>query len=151
MSSEPWAPASAHEIARRYGDAGLPDDTIVIHAPGSAGQSFFAFGAPGITVTVKGDANDYFGKGLSGAMLAIRPPDGAAFSAEENIIIGNVALYGATAGRAYIRGRAGERFGVRNSGAVGRGGRGRRPRMRVHDRRPLWWCWDPPAAISPPA
>jgi glutamate synthase domain-containing protein 3 len=85
---------------------------------GSAGQSFFAFGAPGITVRVKGDANDYFGKGLSGAMLAIRPPDGATFAAEENIIIGNVALYGATSGRAYIRGRAGERFGVRNSGAV---------------------------------
>jgi glutamate synthase (NADPH/NADH) large chain len=108
----------SYEIARRYGDAGLPGDTIVIHAVGSAGQSFFAFGAPGITVRVKGDANDYFGKGLSGAMLAIRPPDGATFSAEENIIIGNVALYGATAGRAYIRGRAGERFGVRNSGAV---------------------------------
>ncbi len=108
----------SHEIARRHGDDGLPDDSIVIRAAGSAGQSFFAFGAPGITVEVIGDANDYFGKGLSGTVLAIRPPADAAFAAEENIIIGNVALYGATAGRAYIRGRAGERFGVRNSGAV---------------------------------
>ncbi|WP_394707982.1 glutamate synthase large subunit [uncultured Desulfosarcina sp.] len=108
----------SHEIAKRYGEKGLPEDTILISAAGSAGQSFFAFGAPGITVRVKGDANDYFGKGLSGAVLAIRPPDGAAFAAEENIIIGNVALYGATAGQAFIRGRAGERFCVRNSGAV---------------------------------
>ena len=108
----------SHEIAIRYGEKGLPDNTIVISAAGSAGQSFFAFGAPGITVRVKGDANDYFGKGLSGAVLAIRPPDGAAFVAEENIIIGNVALYGATAGRAFICGRAGERFCVRNSGAA---------------------------------
>ena len=108
----------SHEIARRHGDRGLPENTIVIDAVGSAGQSFFAFGAPGITVRVKGDANDYFGKGLSGAVLAIRPPEDAAFAAETNIIIGNVALYGATAGRAYIRGRAGERFCVRNSGAV---------------------------------
>ena len=90
----------------------------MINATGSAGQSFFAFGAPGITVHVEGDANDYFGKGLSGAVLAIRPPEEAAFAAEENIIIGNVALYGATAGQAYIRGQAGERFCVRNSGAV---------------------------------
>jgi glutamate synthase domain-containing protein 2/glutamate synthase domain-containing protein 3 len=108
----------SHEIAKRHGDNGLPGDSIVVRATGSAGQSFFAFGAPGITVEVIGDANDYFGKGLSGAVLAIRPPDDAPFTAEENIIIGNVALYGATAGRAYIRGRAGERFAVRNSGAV---------------------------------
>ena len=108
----------SYEIARRYGGHGLPSGTISIHATGSAGQSFFAFGAPGITVRVTGDANDYFAKGLSGAVLAIRPPKDAAFTAEENIIIGNVALYGATAGRAYIRGRAGERFCVRNSGAV---------------------------------
>jgi glutamate synthase domain-containing protein 2/glutamate synthase domain-containing protein 1/glutamate synthase domain-containing protein 3 len=107
----------SHEIARRCGEKGLPEDTIVIDAAGSAGQSFFAFGARGITVRVKGEANDYFGKGLSGAVLAIRPPDTAAFAAEDNIIIGNVALYGATAGRAYVRGRAGERFCVRNSGA----------------------------------
>ncbi|MEE4608731.1 MAG: glutamate synthase-related protein, partial [Desulfobacteraceae bacterium] len=108
----------SHAIVKRYGENGLPNDTIVITAAGSAGQSFFAFGAPGITVHVDGDANDYFGKGLSGAVLAIRPPEGSAFVAEENIIIGNVALYGATAGQAYIRGRAGERFCVRNSGAV---------------------------------
>ena len=108
----------SYEIACRRGEAGLPDDTIVIDAAGSAGQSFFAFGAPGISVRVKGDANDYFGKGLCGARLAIRPPDNAAYVAEENIIVGNVALYGATSGRAFIRGRAGERFAVRNSGAV---------------------------------
>jgi glutamate synthase (NADPH/NADH) large chain len=108
----------SYEISRRYGEQGLPDDTIVIEAVGSAGQSFLAFGAPGITVRLKGDANDYFGKGLCGASIAIRPPDGAVFAAEENIIIGNVALYGATAGRVFIRGRAGERFAVRNSGAL---------------------------------
>jgi len=108
----------SHEIAKRNGDQGLPEDTIRIEAEGSAGQSFFAFGAPGITVQVKGDANDYFGKGLSGAKLAIRPPDSASFVPEENILIGNVALYGATSGKAYIRGLAGERFCVRNSGAA---------------------------------
>jgi glutamate synthase domain-containing protein 3 len=97
---------------------GLPAGTITIDAAGSAGQSFFASGAPGLRVTVAGDANDYFGKGLCGAELAIRPPQTAAFTAEENIIIGNVALYGATSGRVFIRGRAGERFAVRNSGAV---------------------------------
>jgi glutamate synthase domain-containing protein 3 len=107
----------SHEVAQRYGEVGLPADTITITARGSGGQSFFAFGAPGITVRVRGDANDYFGKGLSGAVLAIRPPEAATFAAEENIIIGNVALYGATAGQAYIRGLAGERFAVRNSGA----------------------------------
>ena len=107
----------SYEVARCHGEQGLPEDTIVIEATGSAGQSFFAFGAPGISVRVRGDANDYFGKGLCGARLAIRPPDTATFVAEENIIIGNVALYGATAGRAFIRGRAGERFAVRNSGA----------------------------------
>ncbi len=105
------------EIARRYGEAGLPEDTIVIRARGSAGQSFCAFGAPGLTIHVQGDANDYFGKGLSGAKLSIRPPPTAAYLPEENIIIGNVALYGATAGEAYVRGIAGERFAVRNSGA----------------------------------
>jgi glutamate synthase domain-containing protein 3 len=107
----------SHEVARRYGEDGLAPDTITIRANGSGGQSFFAFGAPGITVQVSGDANDYFGKGLSGATLAIRPPETADFAAEKNIIIGNVALYGATAGQAYIRGLAGERFAVRNSGA----------------------------------
>ncbi len=108
----------SHEVTKRYGEKGLADDTIAIHATGSAGQSFFAFGAPGITARVDGEANDYFGKGLSGSVLAIRPPETAAYAAEENIIVGNVALYGATSGRAYIRGRAGERFCVRNSGVL---------------------------------
>ncbi|GBC60737.1 glutamate synthase subunit alpha [Desulfonema ishimotonii] len=106
----------SYEISRRYGGDGLPDDTITVRAEGSAGQSFCAFGARGLTFHVRGDANDYFGKGLSGAKLTIRPPDGAAFAPEENIIIGNVAFYGATAGEACISGRAGERFCVRNSG-----------------------------------
>ncbi|MDJ0781838.1 MAG: glutamate synthase large subunit [Desulfosarcinaceae bacterium] len=107
----------SYAVARRYGEAGLPPNTITIDARGSGGQSFFAFGAPGITVHLHGDANDYFGKGLCGAVLAVRPPAAATFAAEKNVIIGNVALYGATAGQAYIRGLAGERFAVRNSGA----------------------------------
>jgi glutamate synthase (NADPH/NADH) large chain len=106
----------SYEISRRYGLKGLPADTIVIHATGSAGQSFCAFGAPGLTVHLRGDANDYFGKGLSGARLTIAPPEASTFKAEENIIIGNVAFYGATSGEAYVRGVAGERFCVRNSG-----------------------------------
>jgi glutamate synthase (ferredoxin) len=105
------------EISKRYDLQGLPADTIVIHAAGSAGQSFCAFGAPGLTIHIHGDANDYFGKGLSGAKLTIRPPEGSTFKSEDNIIIGNVAFYGATSGEAYIRGVAGERFCVRNSGA----------------------------------
>jgi glutamate synthase domain-containing protein 3 len=109
----------SHEITRRHGEKGLwQPDAVTIRATGSAGQSFFAFGAPGITVHVSGDANDYFGKGLCGTVLAIRPPEGSTFAAEDNIIIGNVALYGATSGQAFIRGRAGERFAVRNSGAT---------------------------------
>ncbi len=104
------------EIAERYGDEGLPDDTVTLQCRGSAGQSFFAFAARGMTALIKGDANDYFGKGLSGAKLIIRPPEAATFTAEENVIIGNVAFYGATSGEAYIRGLAGERFCVRNSG-----------------------------------
>src|SRR5690606_5302406 len=104
------------EIAKRYGDKGLPEDTIRINATGSAGQSFCAFGAPGLTVHSEGDANDYFGKGLSGAKLIITPPKAATFNPHENIIVGNVAFYGATSGEAYIRGRVGERFCVRNSG-----------------------------------
>lgn len=108
----------SYEMAKRYRDEGLPVDTIVIRASGSAGQSFCAFGASGLTVHISGDANDYFGKGLSGAKLTIRPHTGSRFNAEENIIIGNVALYGATSGEAYIRGIAGERFCVRNSGAT---------------------------------
>ncbi|HRA67697.1 MAG TPA: glutamate synthase-related protein, partial [Caldilinea sp.] len=104
------------EVTRTYGPDGLPDDTIHFHFQGSAGQSFGAFVPPGMTLELEGDANDYFGKGLSGGRLIVYPPADSTFRAEENIIIGNVALYGATAGEAYIRGMAGERFGVRNSG-----------------------------------
>ncbi len=105
------------EISKKHGAAGLPDDTITITCRGSAGQSFAAFGARGLTFRIFGDANDYFGKGLSGAKLIIQPPENAGFTAEENIIIGNVSFYGATGGEAYINGLAGERFCVRNSGA----------------------------------
>ena len=105
------------EITKRCGEKGLPEDTVVIHCYGSAGQSFCAFGARGLTMKVKGDANDYFCKGLSGAKVVIAPPDDAGFAPQENIIIGNVALYGATSGEMYARGLAGERFCVRNSGA----------------------------------
>lgn len=107
----------SHEIARRYGLAGLPEDTIKIKLTGSAGQSFSAFLANGIVMEVEGDANDYCGKGMSGGKIAIYPPKTATYTPEENIIIGNVALYGATSGECYFRGVAGERFCVRNSGA----------------------------------
>ncbi|HUD48991.1 MAG TPA: glutamate synthase large subunit [Candidatus Baltobacteraceae bacterium] len=106
------------EITRRHGVEGLPEDTIEIHFRGSAGQSFGAFMPPGLTWTLEGDANDYLGKGLSGGKIILYPPEGSTFVAEENIITGNVALYGATAGQAYIRGMAGERFCVRNSGVT---------------------------------
>jgi glutamate synthase (ferredoxin) len=106
-----------YEVTRRYGGAGLPDDTIRVALDGAAGQSFGAFVPRGITLTLEGEANDFVGKGLSGGRLVIRPPKNAAFAAEENIIIGNVALYGATSGEAFVRGVAGERFAVRNSGA----------------------------------
>lgn len=106
------------EIARRYGQEGLPENTIKIKFDGSAGQSFGAFLAHGVTFTLDGDANDYVGKGLSGGKISIRPPKESPFLAEENILIGNVCLYGATAGEAYFRGLAGERFCVRNSGAM---------------------------------
>ncbi|MBI4013524.1 MAG: glutamate synthase subunit alpha, partial [Candidatus Rokubacteria bacterium] len=106
-----------YEVTRRWGGRGLPDDTIRIHFTGSAGQSFGAFVPPGISLTLEGDANDYWGKGLSGGKLIVFPPRRAIFVPEENIIVGNVALYGATSGEAYIRGVAGERFCVRNSGA----------------------------------
>jgi glutamate synthase (NADPH/NADH) large chain len=105
-----------YEVSKRYGADGLPEDTIRIHFNGSAGQSFGAFVPRGITLTLEGDANDYVGKGLSGGKLAIYPPRPASFVPEENILIGNVALYGATGGEAYFRGLAGERFCVRNSG-----------------------------------
>ncbi|MFN0050790.1 MAG: glutamate synthase large subunit [Planctomycetales bacterium] len=104
-------------LTKRWGGAGLAEDTIRIALQGSCGQSFAAFLPPGITFSVEGDANDYFCKGLSGGKVSIFPPRTATFVAEENIIIGNVACYGATAGEVYIRGIAGERFAVRNSGA----------------------------------
>ena len=104
------------EITRRWGRDGLPDGTIDIRFTGSAGQSFGAFVPRGVTLRVEGDANDYFGKGLSGGRLAIFPPRASTFVAEENIIIGNVALYGGTGGEAFVHGVAGERFCVRNSG-----------------------------------
>jgi glutamate synthase domain-containing protein 3 len=106
------------EIARRYGSAGLPDDTIRFEFTGSAGQSFGAFLAKGVTLTLEGDGNDYVGKGLSGGKLVVYPPRGSTFLPEENIVIGNVVLYGATSGEAYFNGMAGERFAVRNSGAT---------------------------------
>ena len=106
------------EVTRRYGAAGLPEDTIDLHFRGSAGQSFGAFIPKGLTLTLEGDANDYLGKGLSGGKIVLYPDRESKFVAEENIVTGNVALYGATSGEAYIRGIAGERFGVRNSGAT---------------------------------
>ncbi len=106
------------EIARRYGSAGLPDDTIRVKLTGSAGQSFGAFLAKGVTLTLSGEANDYVGKGLSGGRVIVSPPPSSRFAAEENILIGNVALYGATSGEAFFNGVAGERFAVRNSGAT---------------------------------
>lgn len=105
------------ELTRRYGGAGLPEDTIRIKFSGSAGQSFGAFVPRGITLLLEGDANDYVGKGLSGGKIVVAPPKTGSFVAEDNILIGNVALYGATSGQAFFRGRAGERFCVRNSGA----------------------------------
>ena len=104
------------ELTRRFGPAGLPDDTIELEFAGSAGQSFGAFIPRGITLILEGDANDYVGKGLSGGKIIVYPPRGSTFVAEDNVIIGNVAFYGATGGEAYICGIAGERFCVRNSG-----------------------------------
>src|SRR3984893_464235 len=106
------------EITTRYGVDGLPDDTIRIHFTGSAGQSFGAFLPRGVALTLEGDANDYIGKGLSGGQLVVFPPREGTFVAEENILVGNVVLYGATGGEAYFRGVAGERFAVRNSGTL---------------------------------
>ena len=107
----------SYHVATRYGEEGLPEDTIQIRFEGSAGQSFAAFLAKGITMYIDGDANDYFCKGLSGGKVIIRPPAASTFVAEDNILVGNVVLYGATAGQVFIRGIAGERFAVRNSGA----------------------------------
>jgi glutamate synthase domain-containing protein 2/glutamate synthase domain-containing protein 1/glutamate synthase domain-containing protein 3 len=106
------------EIARRHGPHGLPEGTIEIAFSGSAGQSFAAWLAPGVTFSLRGETNDYTGKGLSGGVVSVRPPERARFRAEENMLVGNTVLYGATAGRAFFRGLAGERFAVRNSGAL---------------------------------
>ncbi|HEV3249994.1 MAG TPA: glutamate synthase large subunit [Puia sp.] len=106
----------SNEISKLYQSKGLPEDTIHFKFTGTAGQSFGAFNTKGVTLELEGDANDYFGKGLSGARLIVYPSPDAGFVPEENIIIGNVAFYGATSGEAFIRGKAGERFGVRNSG-----------------------------------
>ena len=108
----------SNEISKIYGSQGLPDNTLKINFTGSAGQSFAAFATKGLTLNVIGNTNDYLGKGLSGAKVAIRVPDESTIVPEENIIIGNVALYGATSGEVYINGKAGERFCVRNSGAT---------------------------------
>src|SRR6185437_2155188 len=106
------------EVARRYGQAGLPEDTIAISLTGTGGQSFGAFLARGVSIDLVGEANDYVGKGLSGGRLVVRPSEKSAAKPEESIVIGNTALYGATEGEVYFRGIAGERFAVRNSGAV---------------------------------
>ena len=108
----------SNEISKIYGEQGLPDNTLKVNFKGSAGQSFCAFATRGLTLKIDGNANDYVGKGLSGARLIIKVPEEATFEASENIIIGNVALYGATSGEAYFNGVAGERFCVRNSGAI---------------------------------
>ncbi len=107
---------TSYEVTKKYGAKGLPEDTIQFRFKGSAGQSFGAFVTKGFTLSIEGDANDYVGKGLSGGKIIIHPPANASFKAADNIIVGNVALYGATAGELYLNGRAGERFAVRNSG-----------------------------------
>jgi glutamate synthase domain-containing protein 3 len=104
-------------IASAHGEDGLPDGTVTVELFGSAGQSFGAWLAKGVDFTLWGEANDYAGKGLSGGVLTVRPPEGSTFAAEDNVIVGNTVLYGATSGRAFFRGQAGERFAVRNSGA----------------------------------
>jgi glutamate synthase (NADPH/NADH) large chain len=108
----------AGELARKFGGEGLPENTVCVEATGTAGQSFGAFATRGMFLLLEGDANDYVGKGLSGGVLAVKPPAQSTFKAHENVIIGNTCLYGATAGQAFFAGRAGERFAVRNSGAV---------------------------------
>lgn len=108
----------SHEIAKRYGQAGLPADTVHVRLTGSAGQSLGAFLAHGVTIELEGDSNDYVGKGLSGGRIIVYPPKNSSFKADENILVGNVCLYGATSGEVFLRGRAAERFCVRNSGAT---------------------------------
>ena len=109
---------TSYEISKRYGDKGLIEDTLTLRFTGSAGQSFGAFAAKGLKMIVEGETNDYLGKGLSGATLVVKKPEIATFNAAENIITGNVSFYGATSGKAYINGIAGERFAVRNSGVI---------------------------------
>ncbi len=124
------------EIARRQGADGLPEDTISVTARGSGGQSFGGWLAPGVTITLHGDANDYTGKGLSGGVLTVRPPEGTTFVAEENVVVGNTVLYGATSGRAFLPGPGRRALRRAQLGRPdGRRGHGR-PRLRVHDRRP---------------
>ena len=106
------------EVAKRYGHAGLPDDTITVKLSGTAGQSFGAWLAAGVTLDLEGEANDYVGKGLSGGRIVVRPPANTGVVPERSIIVGNTVLYGAIAGECYFRGVAGERFAVRNSGAI---------------------------------
>jgi glutamate synthase domain-containing protein 3 len=108
----------ANAVLAEHGPDGLPDDSIQVHLRGSAGQTCGAWLAPGVTIKVEGDVNDYAGKGLSGGILAVHPAGGSHFAAAENVIAGNVTLYGATRGRAFFNGRVGERFAVRNSGAL---------------------------------
>ena len=105
-------------IAAKYGEAGLPEHTLNVKFKGSAGQSFGAFLVPGVNFKLEGEANDYLGKGLSGGRIAVLPPVRSNFQAEKNTIAGNTLLYGATSGEVYINGRVGERFAVRNSGAI---------------------------------
>ena len=123
------------ELTRRHGGAGLPEDTIRIKFVGSAGQSFGAFVPRGITLTLEGDANDYVGKGLSGGKIVVAPPKSASFAAEDNILIGNVALYGATSGQAFFRGRRRRTILRAKLRRLGGRGRNRRSRLRIHDRR----------------
>jgi glutamate synthase domain-containing protein 3 len=106
------------QIARKYGSAGLPDNTIRLNFKGSAGQSFGAFLPKGVTLSLEGEANDYVGKGLSGGRIVVYPPTSSTFQPEESILVGNVVLYGATSGEVFLNGIAGERFAVRNSGAT---------------------------------
>jgi glutamate synthase (NADPH) large chain len=107
----------SNAIVRAWGEAGLPEGTVEVDLEGSAGQSFGAWLAPGLTFSLRGEANDYVGKGLSGGVLAVAPPARSDLAAEENVVVGNTVLYGATGGRAFFRGVAGERFAIRNSGA----------------------------------
>ena len=134
----------AGEIVRRAGPGGLPDDPIVLRLHGCAGQSLAAWAPRGLTVRLEGACNDYAGKGLSGGRLTVRPPAAPATWPSDSVLVGNTVLYGATGGEAFFRGRAGERFAVRNSGATRGGGGRRRPRLRVHDRRRRARCWARP-------